>query len=195
MDDRRCKYALLESRIGIPRQVHNMISALHRAIDIPELFRRRSSREELIVLRDALEAEQDIPAGTNVHTVAHCLLQWLYELPDPLLCFEHYDSFLSCNSIESLSDRVRNFQLLADQVSWWHMPLLVQILNLFATALLPEHAEKNGLCLSAVVVITTPFLLRNPSHQPIHPPMNKSPSLEILKQIEATCAKLSVLGK
>ena len=41
MDDRRCKYALLDSHIGIPRQVHNMISVLHRSIDLPGLFRHR----------------------------------------------------------------------------------------------------------------------------------------------------------
>lgn len=194
LDDKRCKYALLDSHIGIPRQVHNMISVLHRAIDLPGLFRRRGSREELSVLRDALEAEQDIPAGTQVYTVAHCLLQWLYELPEPILCFEHFDSFLICNTIESLGDRVRNFQLLVDQVSWWQVPLLVQVLNLFATALMPCHSSKNGLSLSAVVVMTTPFLLRSQEFGPICPHHNQAPTAPILSNVEAACMAISVVG-
>lgn len=193
-DEKRCKYALLDSRIGIPRQVHNMISVLHRAIDLPGLFRCRGSREELTVLREALEAEHDIPAGTQIYTVAHCLLQWLYELPEPLLCYEHFDSFLDCNSIESLSDRIRNFQLLVDQVSWWKLPVLLQVVNLFTTALMPVHAEKNGLSRSAVVVMATPFLLRKSTLGPICPVPNRPLTQAVLGEVEASCMAISVIG-
>lgn len=194
MDDKRCKYALLDSRIGIPRQVHNMISVLHRSIDVPGLFRYRGSQEELAILRDALEAEEDIPAGTQVYTVAHCLLQWLYELPEPILCYEHFESFLTCNTIESMPDRVRNFQLLVEQISWWQVPLFVQVVNLFSTALLPCHASKNGLSLSAVVVMTAPFLLRSPKFGNICPHHNNPRSTSVLSDIEAACMTISVVG-
>ena len=32
----------------------------------------------------------------TVHTVAQTLLQWLNELPEPLLGYEHYDAICAC---------------------------------------------------------------------------------------------------
>ena len=53
----------------------------------------------LAFLRRSLEREEGIPSSIGTvantplltHTVAQTLLQWLYELPEPLLGCEHYE--------------------------------------------------------------------------------------------------------
>jgi hypothetical protein len=45
------------------------------------LLRLKGAKESLQSLKKALENGDDIPTGTDVHTVAQCLFQLLYSLP------------------------------------------------------------------------------------------------------------------
>ncbi len=99
LDEKRCSVCHMDCRLGVPTMVLAMLSYLSTHLDTPGLFRQRVSPDALAFLRRCLEREEGIPAciGTVAntplltHTVAQTLLQWLYELPEPLLGCEHYE--------------------------------------------------------------------------------------------------------
>jgi hypothetical protein len=199
-DDHRCSMARLDARIGLPTQIEHMLNILHHSIDVPDLFRRRGSKEEMEMLRTALEEERLVPAGTRVHAVAHCLLQWLYELPEPLLGYERFDAFLAVMGIESEVDRIRNLSLMIDEVEWWNKSVLIEVVKLFSTALRPENASINGLTVSAVVVVLTPVLLRSqgwvitPTVQPLPGVKRRFTRGGDRSSIEKACLMAAIVG-
>ena len=204
LDENRCYHAKMEPHVGIPNGINRILRILNKRLDTPELFRRRSSKAELEVIREALEAEAPIPPGTKIHTIAHCFLQWLYELPEPLLGHERFDAFLVVNKIDGESDRLRNMTLMIDEVSPWNRVMLLEVIQIFSTALNSENSEKNGLNLSAVVTILAPVLLRSELWQ-IAPPASASHNLgnkqynskgvADFKSIEQVCLIASIVGK
>jgi hypothetical protein len=205
--DQRCKYARLDPHVGMPNMVHQMIKALRRNIDTPDLFRRRGSHHELVLLRDSLEAERGIPEMTKIHTVSHCFLQWLYELPEPLFGFDQFDAFLMCLQLDGESDRIRNLQLLIDEIVWYNQAVAVAVVDLFALALKPEHSAKNGLNMASVVVISAPFFFRDERYKAVSPTNQYQPGVGVrnkvmdkqafmeMKMLEWNCLYSVITGK
>jgi RhoGAP domain len=168
MDDKRCSVCYMDSRLGVPSMIISMITFLTAHIDTPGLFRQRVPQDAINILRRSLELEQGIPttfAGVTsteftVHVVAQTLLHWLYELPEPLFGYEHYDAILACLEMEGEEHRLRNLTLLIQETPWYAQPLLTRVLPLLNQAVSEEHSAKNGLSLVAMAVLCTPFLLR-----------------------------------
>ena len=73
-------------------------------------------QSDVLELRRSLEAELGIPPELDVQVVAHCFLQYLYELPEPLLGYDLYGALQSCSEIENPAHRIRNLSLLLDEV-------------------------------------------------------------------------------
>lgn len=129
-------------------------------IDEAGLFRTKPTAYDVLILRQSLESENGIPEGTSIHVVAHTLLQWLYELPEPLLGYDLYHALLSCEDMDEAQHRVRNLTLLVQEAPWYAHALLCRVVDIFSKALSPSHRAKNGLSGVHASVITTPFLMR-----------------------------------
>lgn len=162
LDDWRCAHAYLEPRLGVPNQILKLIHFISRRLDTPGLFRKRcSNNEAMIRLRMYLEMEKGIPNGVDIYTAVQCLIQWLCELPEPLLGFQHYEALHSCyQNLNELEHRVRNVSLLVNESPWYSQPTTCQILSLFSQAIQAKHSESNKLTLSAISYIVAPTLLR-----------------------------------
>lgn len=166
-DDTRSRQALYDARLSVPDQLIHMITALSSGANTPSLFRKPVLQSDVLELRRSLEAELGIPPELDVQVVAHCFLQYLYELPEPLLGYDLYGALQSCSEIENPAHRIRNLSLLLDEVPDYNLPTLVQVTGLLHTLTRPRYANKNGLNVIAVGVFSTPFLLRPPSFGPI----------------------------
>lgn len=122
--------------------------------------------------------------------VVHVLLQWLNQLPEPLLGFDHYDvrekeretvfhptrasslssppslppslyqAILACQEVEDVSHRIRNIGLLVQETAWYNKPLLIKLLLLLHKCVQPEHTATNKLNVYALSIVCTPILLR-----------------------------------
>ena len=57
---------------------------------------------------------------------------------------------------------MRNLTLLIQETPWYNQPLLVKLLALFRSSLQEQHSECNGLTITALAVLCTPFFLRPP---------------------------------
>eukprot|EP00607_Mallomonas_marina_P003559 CAMPEP_0182439160 /NCGR_PEP_ID=MMETSP1167-20130531/86267_1 /TAXON_ID=2988 /ORGANISM="Mallomonas Sp, Strain CCMP3275" /LENGTH=686 /DNA_ID=CAMNT_0024632797 /DNA_START=16 /DNA_END=2073 /DNA_ORIENTATION=+ len=160
LDESRCSYARLEPRLGVPIQANSLLKFVEEHITTEGLFRMRGSFMEMQSLREILEQGGDVPVDTSPHIAVQCLLQWLYDLEEPLLGYEHYEAIQSCMSLENETDRVRNLSLLVVEAPWWHLPLLLRVMTILDQACLPEHVQFNGLNIVAVAVVATPLLMR-----------------------------------
>jgi hypothetical protein len=142
MDESRTVAAYLDPRIGIPTQILKLITTLHDAIDTPGLFRHKGDPKEIGRLIAAMENEEAFPSGVDVHSIAQCLLQWLYSLPEPLLGYEHFDAIIaSAEGVELDSDRIRNLSILVKEAPWYAQPLLSKAMALFSACTHRSHGQ------------------------------------------------------
>lgn len=103
-----------------------MLAHISAHVDTPELFRQSVDRDSVKELRWSLEHERGIPTSLGrdsnpehlTHSVAWVLLQWLSELPEPLIGFEHYGAIAACQEMEDEKSRVRNLSLLIQETPW-----------------------------------------------------------------------------
>ena len=85
------------------------------------------------------------------------------DLPEPLLGYNHYHAIhATCLEVEEESHRVRNLTLLVQETPWYNQPLLVKLLALFRSCVQEEHSDSNGLTITTLAVLCTPFFLRPP---------------------------------
>jgi hypothetical protein len=160
LDDRRTPHAYLNPLLGVPTQAARMLAFVSARASTPDLFRRPVSSAALSDLRREVEEERDFTASAEVSAVALLLMQWLNQLPEPLLGYEHYGAILACSELEDPEHRVRNLALLVQEASWYCKPLLVRLLGLLQRCVQPQLAAANNLNLIAVSVLATPCLLR-----------------------------------
>ena len=85
------------------------------------------------------------------------------DLPEPLLGYNHYHAIhATCLEVEEESHRLRNLTLLVQETPWYNQPLLVKLLALFRSCVQEEHSDSNGLTITTLAVLCTPFFLRPP---------------------------------
>lgn len=161
LDDVRCAHAKIEPRIGAPDQILNTLKTLQNFLETPGIFRRKPSPGTMQALRDNMEEEKGIAIGTEVYALAACLLQWLYELPEPLLSFDLFDAVMACQEIEDEQSKIRNLSCLFQEAPWYSKTLLLKLLPFFQSATEEKYASKNGLTLSIVSIIVSPFIVRS----------------------------------
>lgn len=179
MDERRTAHAYLNPLLGIPNQALRMINFLTARANTPDLFRRPVTLSALNILRRDVEEEREFAGTTEVAAVALLLMQWLNQLPEPLLGYEHYTAIIACMELEDPDHRIRNLALLVQEASWYAKPLLLKLVAMFHKCIQPEYAVQNSLNIIAVSVLSTPYLLR-----PFVPALHTSP-LSYFQETEA----------
>jgi len=69
----------------------------------------------------------------------------------------------ACQELDDEDAKIRNLACLMQEVPWWNKTLLLKILPLLYHATLPKYADKSGLTLTVISILSTPFLLRSTS--------------------------------
>ncbi|CAM9814124.1 unnamed protein product [Ectocarpus sp. 6 AP-2014] len=78
--------------------------------------------------------------GVSPQAVATALVYFLHRLPEPLLTFRRREAFLACEAIPDLDARIRNVQLLVEDLPWAHQPLLLALASLCGTIAPPKNS-------------------------------------------------------
>lgn len=135
----RCAPSAVAHWVGVPNVIRSLFDTLEKALKgiqtaspnggqkevQAELFSSSVTVHNLVSFRLSLENEASIHPRTPPHALLCCLLQWLMELPEPLLGYEMYDAYQACQrDIESAEHRLRNFSLLVDSAPWYSKPTL-----------------------------------------------------------------------
>eukprot|EP01035_Chromulina_nebulosa_P018158 gene18158-23814_t len=164
-------HALLDPRLGIPTPVLKILSLLTQpqALETPHLFRQLDSiqinpynihKTRELIDRGDLSAISPSFDSYNIYLLVQILVQWLYELPEPLFGYDHYDAFLACQEVEDIPNRIRNLSILIDESSWYNKPMIIKLIHYLRKCVSSPYFEKNGLNVVAVSVLFTPVFLR-----------------------------------
>lgn len=165
--------ARFEPALGLPDVVEACFCYLYAHLDAPGLFQVHLDAAHVMELRDSVEElggfHKDMMRSLDAHEVAALLLQYLWELPDPLLTSERLDNLLACADREGNAmadaDRRALLKMLVDDLPWYCKPLLERLCHWAATALQPRHARHNGLSVFSLANALAPVLLRE-GHEP-----------------------------
>ena len=183
LDGNRCSHANLNPLLGIPNQAVKMINFIGAYVNQPDLFRQKASLNAIHELKLSIEEERPLPPSVDISTVTHVLIQWLNQLPEPLLGYEHFAAMLDCTvnsaALYNKTEQLRNFSLLVQDAPWYCKPLLVKLLALLHKCIQPEHTVNNKLTTVAISILTTPCLLREYNEQATALLWKKSSSEEL----------------
>jgi len=190
----RCRTTHSSRSLGVPNQVDALLEYLSRCLTVPGLFIRTAALADMQALRLSLENEQGIPPNSSPFAVASCLMQWLYELPEPLLGFEMFDAFQACQrDIESEVHRLRNFSLLVEAAPWYCKPTLHRVMELLKALSNTESSRCTGLGVVQIANLSASFLLRSPVDCPtvVHEEVLSKDNLEMLMHVTAACGPVA----
>lgn len=164
--------ARFEPALGLPDVVEACFCYLYAHLDSPGLFQVHLDASHVIELRDSVEElggfHKDMMKSLDTHEVTALLLQYLWEMPDPLLTSDRLNNFLACadstSNTMSDSDRRSLLKMLIDDLPWYCKPLVERLCHWAAMALRPQHARKNGLTIFTLANALAPVILRE-SHE------------------------------
>eukprot|EP01126_Amoeba_proteus_P060907 TRINITY_DN8117_c0_g1_i2.p1 TRINITY_DN8117_c0_g1~~TRINITY_DN8117_c0_g1_i2.p1 ORF type:complete len:175 (+),score=26.52 TRINITY_DN8117_c0_g1_i2:77-526(+) len=122
---------------------HSLLGKLTRFLSCqeslpPDLFVCQGNQVEAEALKYTLENEPTDLVTGNPLVVGKVLLQVLREMPEPLLSFQAYDSFLMIQYVEKESDKLDITRSLLKAIQTRPKSLLYQLVSL-----LLYHGEKN----------------------------------------------------
>ncbi|KAE9021356.1 hypothetical protein PR003_g13029 [Phytophthora rubi] len=166
--------ARFETALGLPDVVEACFCYLYEHVDSPGLFQAHLQADHVIELRDTIEELGGFhrKMAVDPHEVVAILLQYLWELPDPLLTEERLDRFLVCagrpGSGMTDDECEALLVVLINDLPWYCKPLLERLCHWVSVALQPHHAEKNGLTVYSIANCLAPLLLRGRHGERFH---------------------------
>lgn len=161
-DEFRCTHANLQPHLGIPNQIRKCLTLLSQHVDYPNFFRQSVSQPQILDLKRLLELESnDIPAQLyTIPNMSYLLMNWLLQLPEPLLGYAHYEAYLTVSSMDELAQRTHTYSMLLVDTPWYNKPLVIQLITLLKKLLSPTAMASNQLNPIAVSTLFTPCFLR-----------------------------------
>ncbi|KAF1785153.1 Rho GTPase activation protein [Phytophthora cactorum] len=166
--------ARFETALGLPDVAEACFCYLYEHVDSPGLFQAHLQADHVMQLRDTIEELGGFhrKMAVDPHEVVAILLQYLWELSDPLLTEERLDRFLVCagrpGSGMSEEECKALLVVLVNDLPWYCKPLLERLCHWVSVALQPRHAEKNGLTIYAIANCLAPLLLRGRHSERFH---------------------------
>ncbi|KAL3662546.1 hypothetical protein V7S43_012400 [Phytophthora oleae] len=166
--------ARFETALGLPDVAEACFCYLYEHVDSPGLFQAHLQADHVMELRDTVEELGGFHRNMAVdpHEVVAILLQYLWELPDPLLTEERLDRFLVCagrpGSGMTEDECKALLVVLVNDLPWYSKPLLERLCHWVSVALQPHHAQKNGLTVYALANCLAPLLLRGRHSERFH---------------------------
>jgi hypothetical protein len=119
--------------------------------------------DHVIELRDTVEELGGFHRHMTVdaHEICAVLLQYLWELPDPILTEDRIENFHSCIRMDaSKEEKTKQLRVLVNDLPWYSKPLLERLLHLFEHALLPENTQHSGLSIHSLSMTLAPLIFR-----------------------------------
>uniref|UniRef100_UPI00358DF983 unconventional myosin-IXa-like isoform X3 n=1 Tax=Myxine glutinosa TaxID=7769 RepID=UPI00358DF983 len=144
-----------------------MVEKLFRYVELcglytEGLYRKCGSANKARELREELDADVNgvILDTYQVHVVASVLKQWLRDLPDPLMTYEHYYDFLRAVELPERKEQLRCIYSIIEKLPQVHVNLLERLVFHFVRV--AQHEESNRMSPNALAIVLAPCVLRCP---------------------------------
>eukprot|EP01118_Nematostelium_gracile_P017049 TRINITY_DN7171_c0_g2_i1.p1 TRINITY_DN7171_c0_g2~~TRINITY_DN7171_c0_g2_i1.p1 ORF type:complete len:406 (+),score=101.87 TRINITY_DN7171_c0_g2_i1:55-1218(+) len=145
----------------VPIVVSKCIDYLNRqnALETEGIFRVSGPKTEIEALKKSYEDDKkpDLMKVDDVHVITGVLKQFFRELPQPLLTYELYDSFLKTHEIESHEERARALRPIVQQLPTTNRETLHTLMNFTINVVKYEH--KNKMTASNLATVLGPNLI------------------------------------
>ncbi|RLN02254.1 hypothetical protein BBJ28_00000239 [Nothophytophthora sp. Chile5] len=138
------RYALIDPVLAIPNVVADCIAVLRQFPDTPRLFRATVLNVRVNQLREIVETEGAVPADLDAQCAGALLLDFLKNLPDPLLTADKYDAFVAAGQLRDEDASVRNITFLVHDLPIHCQIVLKKLIGLMHFLQQAEHSELNG---------------------------------------------------
>eukprot|EP00002_Diphylleia_rotans_P003045 TRINITY_DN1202_c0_g3_i1.p1 TRINITY_DN1202_c0_g3~~TRINITY_DN1202_c0_g3_i1.p1 ORF type:complete len:583 (-),score=131.87 TRINITY_DN1202_c0_g3_i1:296-2044(-) len=126
------------------------------------LFRQSGSQEQLLKLRELFEKNTassiELSEFENAHDVASLLKAYLRELPNPLMTFELYSSFLECSDILNHSERIKRLRSTIKLLPKVNRKVLEHLLTFLKT--IHENSTQTRMTNETLSIVFAPVLLK-----------------------------------
>ncbi|RLN92313.1 hypothetical protein BBJ28_00008785 [Nothophytophthora sp. Chile5] len=138
------RYALIDPMLATPNVVEDCIAVLRQFPDTPRLFRATVLNVRVNQLREIVETEGAVPADLDAQCAGALLLDFLKNLPDPLLTADKYDAFVAAGQLRDEDASVRNITFLVHDLPIHCQVVLKKLIGLMHFLQQAEHSELNG---------------------------------------------------
>eukprot|EP01090_Pellita_catalonica_P004086 TRINITY_DN1392_c0_g1_i1.p1 TRINITY_DN1392_c0_g1~~TRINITY_DN1392_c0_g1_i1.p1 ORF type:complete len:763 (-),score=87.64 TRINITY_DN1392_c0_g1_i1:71-2359(-) len=144
----------------IPYVAEQCILYLNQHVGTPDLFRESASATEVTQLRESFDKGHDVDVFQckNPHLIARLLKTYLHSLPDPLLSYQLYKTFMH---IDVDSCRVPDLRRHLARLPKEHTTLLKYLLKLLIEAGKEEARKTNNMDLDQLAHVIGPHILRD----------------------------------
>ncbi|XP_053094108.1 unconventional myosin-IXb isoform X4 [Pangasianodon hypophthalmus] len=126
------------------------------------IYRKSGSANRMKELRQHLEADpnsvclEDYP----IHTVTGLVKQWLRELPEPLMTFNHYNDFLHAVELPEKQEQLQAIYRVIEALPTAHYQTLERLI--FHLVRVSREEKSNRMTPNSLAIVFAPCILRGP---------------------------------
>ncbi|XP_060797180.1 si:zfos-588f8.1 isoform X9 [Neoarius graeffei] len=126
------------------------------------IYRKSGSANRMKELRQLLEADpitvclEDYP----IHTVTGLVKQWLRELPEPLMTFNHYNDFLHAVELPEKQEQLQAIYRVIEELPASHFQTLERLI--FHLVRVSREEKSNRMTPNSLAIVFAPCILRGP---------------------------------
>ncbi|MBN3317152.1 MYO9B protein, partial [Atractosteus spatula] len=126
------------------------------------IYRKSGSANRMKELHQLLESDPNTVVLDNypIHAVTGIVKQWLRELPDPLMTFEHYSDFLRAVELPEKQEQIQAIYKVLDQLPPANYNTLERLI--FHLVAVAKHEQSNRMSPNALAIVFAPCILRCP---------------------------------
>jgi len=149
---------------GVPCIIEDCTKWLEaNALDEEGIFRIPGDAKQVRFLRDAFDKDPKLhidftKENVSAHSVAGLLKLYVRELPEPLLLFRFYDTFLKVGKNDDSTARTRNLRMLVHGLPKSNKNVLIYLMQFLNK--LSKHSQNNKMTLTNIATCWAPNLLR-----------------------------------
>eukprot|EP01102_Stenamoeba_stenopodia_P003312 TRINITY_DN1325_c0_g1_i1.p1 TRINITY_DN1325_c0_g1~~TRINITY_DN1325_c0_g1_i1.p1 ORF type:complete len:937 (-),score=215.34 TRINITY_DN1325_c0_g1_i1:57-2867(-) len=145
----------------MPPVLASLFSYLENKNTTVGIFRQSASVAEVEAIKKLYESGKEIEWNNyqDPHTVANVLLTYLLRLPEPLLCFDLYDSFIAAEEyVVDEESRLNFLRKLLDTLPQGYRIILERLIGLLS--LVAQRANENKMTANNLAIVFGPALMR-----------------------------------
>jgi len=150
---------------GVPCIIEDCTKWLEaNALDEEGIFRIPGDAKQVKLLRDTFDKDPKAHIDfskekVSPHSVAGLLKQYVRELPEPLLLYRFYETFLKVGKNDDVEARTRNLRLLVQGLPKSNKNVLIYLMQFLNK--LSKHSQNNKMTLTNIATCWAPNLLRS----------------------------------
>ncbi|XP_027014070.2 unconventional myosin-IXb isoform X5 [Tachysurus fulvidraco] len=154
---------LVTDKVPVPMVLELMLEHVEmNGLYTEGIYRKSGSANRMKELRQLLEADpnavclEDYP----IHTVTGLVKQWLRELPEPLMMFNHYNDFILAVELPERQEQLQAIYRLIEELPTAHYQTLERLI--FHLVRVSREKKSNRMTSNSLAIVFAPCILRGP---------------------------------